>query len=100
LRPGRLLRRSKGAVLKSGYQNGSIMLKQRTLKTIVSATGVGLHSGNKVTLTLRPAAPDTGIVFHRVDLDPVVDLPADPYAVCDTRMCSGLLTPRSIPSST
>jgi UDP-3-O-[3-hydroxymyristoyl] N-acetylglucosamine deacetylase len=66
------------------------MLKQRTLKTIVSATGVGLHSGNKVTLTLRPAAPDTGIVFHRVDLDPVVDLPADPYAVCDTRMCSGL----------
>ena len=67
------------------------MLKQRTLKTIVSATGVGLHSGNKVTLTLRPAAPDTGVVFHRVDLDPVVDLPADPYAVCDTRMCSGLL---------
>ena len=66
------------------------MLKQRTLKTVVTATGVGLHSGNKVTLTLRPAAPDTGIVFHRVDLDPVVDLPADPYAVCDTRMCSGL----------
>src|SRR5574343_765714 len=68
-----------------------IMLKQRTLKTIVSATGVGLHSGNKVTLTLRPAAPDTGVVFHSVDLDPVVDLPADRYAVCDTRMCSGLL---------
>jgi UDP-3-O-[3-hydroxymyristoyl] N-acetylglucosamine deacetylase len=66
------------------------MLKQRTLKTVVTATGVGLHSGNKVTLTLRPAAPDTGIVFHRVDLEPVVDLPADPYAVCDTRMCSGL----------
>ena len=66
------------------------MLKQRTLKTVVTATGVGLHSGAKVTLTLRPAAPDTGIVFHRVDLDPVVDLPADPYAVCDTRMCSGL----------
>ena len=65
------------------------MLKQRTLKTVVTATGVGLHSGAKVTLTLRPAAPDTGIVFHRVDLDPVVDLPADPYAVCDTRMCSG-----------
>ena len=66
------------------------MLKQRTLKTIVSATGVGLHSGNKVTLTLRPAAPDTGIVFRRVDLDPVVDLPASALAVGDTRMCSCL----------
>jgi len=44
------------------------MLKQRTLKTVVTATGVGLHSGAKVTLTLRPAAPDTGIVFHRVDV--------------------------------
>jgi len=66
------------------------MIKQRTLKSSVSATGVGLHGGRKVTLTLRPAAPDTGVVFHRVDLDPVVSLPADPYAVCDTRMCSGL----------
>ena len=67
------------------------MLKQRTLKSAISTTGVGLHSGNKVTLSLRPAPPDTGVVFHRVDLDPPVDLPADPYAVCDTRMCSGLL---------
>ncbi|WP_227817791.1 UDP-3-O-acyl-N-acetylglucosamine deacetylase [Nitrogeniibacter aestuarii] len=66
------------------------MIKQRTLKSSVSATGVGLHGGRKVTLTLRPAAPDTGVVFHRVDLDPVVSMPADPYAVCDTRMCSGL----------
>ena len=66
------------------------MLKQRTLKSAISTTGVGLHSGNKVTLSLRPAPPDTGVVFHRVDLDPPVDLPADPYAVCDTRMCSGL----------
>lgn len=66
------------------------MIKQRTLKAIVKATGVGLHGGRKVNLVLRPAAPDTGIVFHRVDLDPPLDLPADPYAVCDTRMCSGL----------
>lgn len=66
------------------------MLKQRTLKTLVRATGVGLHSGGKVTLALRPAAPDTGIVFRRVDLAPPVDLKADPYAVGDTRMASCL----------
>ncbi|AUN95630.1 UDP-3-O-acyl-N-acetylglucosamine deacetylase [Pseudazoarcus pumilus] len=66
------------------------MIRQRTLKSSVTATGVGLHGGRKVTMTLRPAAPDAGIVFHRVDLDPVVSLPADPYSVCDTRMCSGL----------
>lgn len=66
------------------------MIRQRTLKSTVKATGVGLHGGRKVTLVLRPAPPDTGIVFHRVDLDPPLDLPADPYAVCDTRMCSGL----------
>lgn len=66
------------------------MIKQRTLKSVVTATGVGLHGGQKVTLSLRPAAPDTGIVFRRVDLDPPVDLPADPYSVVDTRMCSGL----------
>jgi UDP-3-O-[3-hydroxymyristoyl] N-acetylglucosamine deacetylase len=66
------------------------MIRQRTLKSIVRATGVGLHGGRKVTMALRPAAPDTGIVFHRVDLDPPLALPADPYAVCDTRMCSGL----------
>jgi UDP-3-O-[3-hydroxymyristoyl] N-acetylglucosamine deacetylase len=66
------------------------MIKQRTLKTVVTATGVGLHGGQKVTLSLRPAAPDTGIVFRRVDLEPPVDLPSDPYSVVDTRMCSGL----------
>lgn len=66
------------------------MLKQRTLKSLVRATGVGLHSGAKVNLTLRPAAVDTGIVFHRVDLSPPVSLKADPYAVGDTRMASCL----------
>ena len=66
------------------------MLKQRTLKSLISATGVGLHSGVKVRIVLRPAAPNTGIVFRRVDLDPVVDLPASALLVGDTRMCSCL----------
>jgi UDP-3-O-[3-hydroxymyristoyl] N-acetylglucosamine deacetylase len=66
------------------------MLRQRTLKSIISATGVGLHSGAKVRLMLRPAAPDTGIVFRRVDLEPPVELRADPFGVGDTRMASVL----------
>ncbi len=66
------------------------MLKQRTLKSLIRAAGVGLHSGVKVNMALRPAAPDTGIVFRRVDLDPVVDLPASALMVGDTRMCSCL----------
>ncbi|NWG38948.1 MAG: UDP-3-O-acyl-N-acetylglucosamine deacetylase [Hydrogenophilaceae bacterium] len=66
------------------------MLKQRTLKTQVKATGVGLHTGAKVDMTLRPAAAGTGIVFRRVDLDPPVDIPVDPYKVTDTRLCSAL----------
>jgi len=66
------------------------MVKQRTLKNIVRATGVGLHTGEKVYLTLRPAAADTGIVFRRVDLDNPVDIRADPYAVGDTRLSSCL----------
>lgn len=66
------------------------MLRQRTLKSLIRATGVGLHSGEKVTLVLRPAAPDTGIVFTRVDLDPPVEMRANPYAVGDTRMASCL----------
>jgi UDP-3-O-[3-hydroxymyristoyl] N-acetylglucosamine deacetylase len=66
------------------------MLKQRTIKQLVKTIGVGLHSGTKVTLTLRPAAPDTGIVFRRVDLDPVVDFPASALGVGDTRMASTL----------
>ena len=66
------------------------MLKQRTLKTLVRATGVGLHSGVKVTMILRPAPVDTGIVFRRVDLEPPVDLPAQPHGVGDTRMASTL----------
>jgi UDP-3-O-[3-hydroxymyristoyl] N-acetylglucosamine deacetylase len=66
------------------------MLKQRTIKQLVKTVGVGLHSGTKVELTLRPAAVDTGIVFRRVDLDPPVDLPARALDVGDTRMASTL----------
>jgi UDP-3-O-[3-hydroxymyristoyl] N-acetylglucosamine deacetylase len=66
------------------------MLKQRTVKQVVQTVGVGLHSGTKVNLTLRPAAPDTGIVFRRVDLDPPVDLPATALGIGDTRLASTL----------
>ncbi len=66
------------------------MLKQRTLKKQVSATGVGLHNGEKVTLTLKPAAIDSGIVFVRVDLPGAPTIQATPDAVTDTRMCSAL----------
>lgn len=66
------------------------MLKQRTIKQLVKTVGVGLHSGTKVDLILRPAAPDTGIVFRRIDLDPPVDLPASATGVGDTRMASTL----------
>lgn len=66
------------------------MIRQRTLKNVISATGVGLHTGEKVYMTLRPAAADTGIVFRRIDLPQVVDIKADPYAVGDTRLASCL----------
>lgn len=67
------------------------MLKQRTIKYLIKTTGIGLHSGTKVELTMRPAAPDTGIVFRRVDLDPVVDISISAAAVGDTRMASTLV---------
>jgi len=66
------------------------MIKQRTIKSQIKATGVGLHSGIKVEMTLRPAAPNTGILFRRVDCNPPVDIPVDPYRVTDTRLCSAL----------
>ncbi len=64
------------------------MLAQRTLKTLTKAVGVGLHSGQRVELTLRPAAPDTGIVFRRVDLPEPVDIPVHATAVSDTKLAS------------
>ena len=66
------------------------MIRQRTLKNVIRATGIGLHTGEKVFLTLRPAAPDTGIVFRRIDLDPVVEVPARPENVGDTRLSTTL----------
>ncbi len=62
------------------------MIRQRTLKNVIRATGVGLHTGDKVYLTLRPAPVDAGIIFRRTDLDPVVEVPAKPEFVGDTRM--------------
>ena len=64
------------------------MLKQRTLQSLTKAVGVGLHSGQRVELTLRPAQPDTGIVFRRVDLPQPVDIPISATAVTDTRLAS------------
>ena len=66
------------------------MLRQRTLKSAISTKGVGLHSGRRVEITLRPAEPNTGIVFHRVDLPEVVDFPAQADLVGGTRMASVL----------
>jgi UDP-3-O-[3-hydroxymyristoyl] N-acetylglucosamine deacetylase len=62
------------------------MIKQRTLKNVIRATGVGIHTGEKVFMTLRPAAVNTGIIFRRVDLDPVVEVPAFATNVGDTSM--------------
>ena len=67
------------------------MLRQRTLKTLTRSTGVGLHTGQKIHMVLRPAQPDTGIVFRRVDLDPVADIPASAQAVGETRLSSCLV---------
>jgi UDP-3-O-[3-hydroxymyristoyl] N-acetylglucosamine deacetylase len=64
------------------------MLQQRTLKSLTRAVGMGLHSGQRVELTLRPAQPDTGIVFRRVDLPIPVDIPVSAHAVTDTRLAS------------
>ena len=67
------------------------MIRQRTLKNSIRATGVGLHTGEKVTLTLRPAAPNTGVVFHRSDLDPAVSIMAVAENVGDTRLSTTLV---------
>jgi UDP-3-O-[3-hydroxymyristoyl] N-acetylglucosamine deacetylase len=67
------------------------MIKQRTLKNVIRATGVGLHTGEKVYLTLRPAAVDTGIVFRRVDLPMPVEIPARTQHVGDTRLSTTLV---------
>jgi UDP-3-O-[3-hydroxymyristoyl] N-acetylglucosamine deacetylase len=69
------------------------MLVQRTLKSITRAVGMGLHSGERVELTLRPAPPDTGIVFRRIDLPEPVDIPVSALAVTDTQLASTVSAP-------
>ena len=67
------------------------MLKQRTLKTLIKASGVGLHTGQKVRISLRPAPPDTGIVFRRIDLPSPVEVPARAELVGEARLASTLI---------
>lgn len=76
------------------------MIKQRTLKNVIRATGVGLHTGKKVYLTLRPALVDTGVIFRRVDLDPPVEIKASPGNVGDTRLSTTLVAANDVRVST
>lgn len=66
------------------------LMRQCTLSRTISTVGIGLHSGRRVRLVLRPAAPDTGIVFRRIDVTPPVEMPAKPTSVNDTRMATTL----------
>ncbi len=70
------------------------MIKQRTLKNVIRATGIGLHTGEKVYMTLRPAAVDSGIVFRRIDLDPPVEIRSSCENVGDTRLSTALASSR------
>ncbi|MCT8351574.1 MULTISPECIES: UDP-3-O-acyl-N-acetylglucosamine deacetylase [Photorhabdus] len=76
------------------------MIKQRTLKRIVQATGVGLHTGKKVMLTMRPAPANTGVIYRRTDLNPPVDFPADAKSVRDTMLCTCLVNEHDVRIST
>ena len=67
------------------------MIRQRTLKNVIRATGVGLHTGKKVLLTLRPAPTNTGIIFRRVDIEPAAEIPAKPKYVGDTSLSTTLV---------
>lgn len=67
------------------------LIKQRTLKNVIRATGVGMHTGEKVIMTLRPAPANSGIIFRRVDLSPVVEIKADPHKVGDTALSTTLV---------
>jgi UDP-3-O-[3-hydroxymyristoyl] N-acetylglucosamine deacetylase len=77
-----------------------MMIKQRTLKRSVQATGVGLHTGKKVTLTLRPAPANTGVIYRRSDLHPAVDIHADARYVRDTMLSTCLINDEGIRIST
>jgi UDP-3-O-[3-hydroxymyristoyl] N-acetylglucosamine deacetylase len=67
------------------------MIQQRTLKTVIGTTGIGLHTGKKIFLTLKPAPIDTGIIFRRIDLDPVTEIKAHPNNVGDTTLSTCLV---------
>jgi len=77
-----------------------VKVKQRTLKNQIQATGVGLHTGKKVTLTLRPAPDNTGIIYRRTDLEPAVDFPVDAKSVRDTMLCTCLVNENNVRIST
>lgn len=76
------------------------MIKQRTLKQAVKVTGIGLHSGKKVTLTLRPAPANTGIIYARSDLNPMVYFPASAESIRDTTLCTCMINDDGIRIST
>lgn len=76
------------------------MIKQRTLKQATKVTGIGLHSGKKVTLTLRPAPENTGIIYARTDLDPVVYFPASAQSIRDTQLCTCMINDDGVRIST
>ncbi|MGP1871441.1 MAG: UDP-3-O-acyl-N-acetylglucosamine deacetylase [Arsenophonus sp.] len=76
------------------------MIKQRTLKSIVQATGIGLHTGKKVTLALRPAPSNTGVIYRRIDLNPPVDFHAEAKSVRNTTLCTCLINEDDIRIST
>jgi len=76
------------------------MIKQRTLKSVAQTIGIGLHTGKKVKLTMRPAAANTGIVYRRIDLTPIVDFPIDAKSVRDTLFCTCLVNEHNVRIST
>jgi len=80
-----------GEIVILTLKNGDGMIKQRTLKNIIRATGVGVHTGEKVYITLQPAPINTGIRFRRADLDPVVEIPASAMCVGDTTLSTTLV---------
>ena len=79
---------------------GVIMIKQRTLKQSIKVTGIGLHSGKKVTLTLRPAPVNTGVIYCRTDLPEVVTFTADPNMIRDTMLCTCMINDDGVRIST
>lgn len=76
------------------------MIKQRTLKQATKVTGIGLHSGKKVTLTLRPAPANTGVIYARVDLEPAVYFPASADSIRDTKLCTCMINDDGVRIST